>query len=431
MEYKELENVYKNGKLVLQKTIELNESTYRLYETTDNSLSELMNGEEDGLVVYVTEGASPEYLVFVLQGLTVTDMVPITEAELKSSKKEPSTAGIKSDIMKDVKRHLETATHKSDNTREKLLKDVEKMIDKHQKEMNTMKDDHESKMKDLEDHYEKLLKSHTDAIEGVRSTHQTGLADLRKAFDDLRQTHDKRIEQMRQDHDDHKKRVKSDHDEHVTKILDDHDGKFFKMKRDHGEKIRLMKQTHLDKVNGLTKGHEDKFAKHVKQHEENQEQMTLKHQDEIGKMEEGKIGVEAHVEILNLHTSPPLLGKVDTGATICSLHADKLEVKGDTVRFINKDLSSHVITVPKSSQSAVRSADGGISYRPVVLLNLRIKGKDIPQVEVNLNDREHMTHPFLIGHNALVKGKFVIDPNIVGEGEDAININILEESEED
>jgi hypothetical protein len=45
---------------------------------------------------------------------------------------------------------------------------------------------------------------------------------------------------------------------------------------------------------------------------------------------------------------------------------------------------------------------------------------------VNLNDREKMSHPFLIGQNALEKGKFIIDPNFMGEGQE-IDFDYLQE----
>lgn len=107
-----------------------------------------------------------------------------------------------------------------------------------------------------------------------------------------------------------------------------------------------------------------------------------------------------------------LKGKVDTGAAISSLHVDgKPEIVGDTVKFENHNASGNVISAPLSTQQSVKSADGGVEYRPVIILDVEVNGKPISKVEFNLNDRSGMDHEILIGQNILEKGGFLIDPN--------------------
>lgn len=122
------------------------------------------------------------------------------------------------------------------------------------------------------------------------------------------------------------------------------------------------------------------------------------------------IGDYVEVRITSINNSNPVKGKVDTGANISSLHADEWKIVGDSVEFTSNVLSPNVIRMPVTNQNAVKTADGGIEYRPVVVLNVVINGKALNGVEFNLNNRSHMDDPVLIGQNALQKGKFFIDP---------------------
>ena len=103
-------------------------------------------------------------------------------------------------------------------------------------------------------------------------------------------------------------------------------------------------------------------------------------------------------------------GRVDTGAEISSLHADNIKVSNGSVSFTNSDLSSHIITVPLTEKQAVKSADGGVEYRPVIELDIEINGKPIRGALFNLNDRNEMEYPCLVGQNILEKTNFLVDP---------------------
>lgn len=105
-------------------------------------------------------------------------------------------------------------------------------------------------------------------------------------------------------------------------------------------------------------------------------------------------------------------GKIDTGAEISSLHGENIEIRGDTVRFMNSHISKNVISIPIIQKQAVSSADGGVQYRPVIELDIELNGKPIKKVMFNINDRSHMDYPVLIGQNILEKTNFLIDPKI-------------------
>lgn len=113
-----------------------------------------------------------------------------------------------------------------------------------------------------------------------------------------------------------------------------------------------------------------------------------------------------------------LKGKVDTGADVCSMHAENIRVVGDVVKFISPELSQNELSLPVAQYHAVKSADGGTSNRPVVELDIEINGKPIRRIQFNLNDRSQMEYPVLIGQNALEKTNFLIDPNDDGHAKE-------------
>ena len=134
------------------------------------------------------------------------------------------------------------------------------------------------------------------------------------------------------------------------------------------------------------------------------EEITEQNQHVIGDVVLLKISLPSGVVSLK--------GKVDTGAEISSLHVDsKPQVIGETVRFRNHNASGNTITAPLCCQQAVKSADGGVEYRPVVELDIEVDGKPLSKAQFNLNDRSAMEHQVLIGQNILEKAGFIVDPS--------------------
>ncbi len=144
-----------------------------------------------------------------------------------------------------------------------------------------------------------------------------------------------------------------------------------------------------------------------------QEQMIIEVEgDKITIRADQLVGDLVRVQFPGLSSPKELSGKVDTGATVCSLHADNYQINGPSISFKCSPLSDNIITVPLKAKHAVKSPDGGTVYRPVIELDVKINGKTITNVEFNLNDRSHMDQPVLIGQNALQAGKFYVDPTI-------------------
>ena len=153
--------------------------------------------------------------------------------------------------------------------------------------------------------------------------------------------------------------------------------------------------------------------------------------------EDNDIGSSVEVRITSLPGSRPIKGKIGTGADISSLHADAFKVNRDagTVTFKCPALSQNELSMALVDQQAVKSADGGVEYRPVVELNIKINGKLLNDVKFNLNDRSEMEYPVLVGKNALLQGKFKIDPNLdeseVVINEDDIDWEMIQEAVKD
>lgn len=141
------------------------------------------------------------------------------------------------------------------------------------------------------------------------------------------------------------------------------------------------------------------------------------------------IGSTVEVKVTSLPGSGVIKGKVDTGATICSLHADnyKINREAGTITFMSPELSRNELTVPMVDQQSVKSADGGSEYRPVIELNIKVNGKIVNNVKFNLNDRSHMEFTMLVGKNALGDGKFLIDPRMDESNEEEFDLTALQE----
>jgi hypothetical protein len=123
------------------------------------------------------------------------------------------------------------------------------------------------------------------------------------------------------------------------------------------------------------------------------------------------VGDVVRVSFTGLNNPKELQGKIDTGATVSSLHADNYEIKGTSISFTCSQLSNNTITMPLKTQHAVKSPDGGTVYRPVIELDVKVNGKLIKGAMFNLNDRSHMDQAVLIGQNILQAGKFYVDPS--------------------
>ncbi len=125
------------------------------------------------------------------------------------------------------------------------------------------------------------------------------------------------------------------------------------------------------------------------------------------------------VEYISIEeTGLTYLARVDTGAAKVSLHAWDMAVQdpapvmednvGKTIHFKTANESGKVIEADAEIVDIVKvRSSHGAKMRYVVEMNLAYQGQSKP-VEVNLNNRDTMTYPLLLGRNWL-SGDYLVD----------------------
>ena len=123
------------------------------------------------------------------------------------------------------------------------------------------------------------------------------------------------------------------------------------------------------------------------------------------------VGTSVQIKFVSLNKT--LEGKIDTGATTSSLHAENIQINktNNSISFLCSELSDGVITMELDGAQEVVSADAGGDSRPMIKMDVEINGVPIKAASFNLNDRSEMDSPVLIGQNILKVGNFVIDVN--------------------
>jgi hypothetical protein len=127
--------------------------------------------------------------------------------------------------------------------------------------------------------------------------------------------------------------------------------------------------------------------------------------------------------VTELTSGISLDARVDTGAQICSLHYEALEIPaadddpekniGKLARFKIKGTNGETAWIESQlvDHAQIRTSTLTVA-RYFVRLPLRVEGVDGQHIEatvlVNLNNRATMRHPMLIGRN-LLRDRFVVD----------------------
>lgn len=135
------------------------------------------------------------------------------------------------------------------------------------------------------------------------------------------------------------------------------------------------------------------------------------------------IGSQIELILLGFNNNRPIIAKVDTGASYCSLHGTDISYssrpygEGELVSFTFEDQRYRMPVVNKQS---VQNSDGGITYRPVVQFSVSMNDKTYEEVLFNVNDRSDMTHMILLGQNLLKQSRVLVDPTLYMESANTI-----------
>lgn len=122
--------------------------------------------------------------------------------------------------------------------------------------------------------------------------------------------------------------------------------------------------------------------------------------------------------VTELNSGIDLEARVDTGATTCSLHCSSVEIQDESddpaanlnkaIRCLTRNNRGETAWIDATivGYSGVRTTSA-LDDRYFVELPIRVNELN-DTVRVSLNDRSHMTYPFLVGRNFL-RGNFVVD----------------------
>ena len=120
------------------------------------------------------------------------------------------------------------------------------------------------------------------------------------------------------------------------------------------------------------------------------------------------VGSLTKVIIKHFNNEEPIEARVDTGASISSIHGDNIEVDDTTIKFTfgKTRYKFHLARTSKIKQSSIDDAD----ERPVIRVDMVIDGITLRNIELSVTDREHMEYNILLGRKTLASGGFLVNP---------------------
>jgi len=154
----------------------------------------------------------------------------------------------------------------------------------------------------------------------------------------------------------------------------------------------------------------------IEEEEPKEEEETAPEKEEVEVVEvpphdvEGDkiVGSLTKVIIKHFNNEEPIEARVDTGASISSIHGDNIEVDDTTIKFTfgKTRYKFHLARTSKIKQSSIDDPD----ERPVICVDMVIDGITLRNVELSVTDREHMEYNILLGRKTLVSGGFLVNP---------------------
>ena len=121
------------------------------------------------------------------------------------------------------------------------------------------------------------------------------------------------------------------------------------------------------------------------------------------------IGTITNILIKYINDDKPIEARVDTGASHSSLNADDIEHMENTVKF---RFGSYIYKFPLFRMVKIKTSDNDTAEeRPVIRVDMVINGISVSNVELTLNDRNHMNFNVLLGRSTLAAAGVLIDPS--------------------
>lgn len=122
------------------------------------------------------------------------------------------------------------------------------------------------------------------------------------------------------------------------------------------------------------------------------------------------VGTITHVKIKHFNDDEPIEARVDTGATLSSIHGDNIEISDSTVKFKFKDTTYKFYLVKTTKIKQASSEES--NERPVISVDMTIDDIELRNVLLTVTDRSHMNYDILLGRQTLASGGFLVNPAI-------------------
>ena len=128
------------------------------------------------------------------------------------------------------------------------------------------------------------------------------------------------------------------------------------------------------------------------------------------KDEDSVVGTVTAVTIKHFNDGNPIEARVDTGAHVSSINGTDIEVDGASVKFRFNDTiyKFHLLRMAKIKQAD--NGEDGISERPVIRVDIDINGTMLRNVEMTVNERDHMKYAVLLGRQTLAQAGVLVNP---------------------
>jgi hypothetical protein len=106
--------------------------------------------------------------------------------------------------------------------------------------------------------------------------------------------------------------------------------------------------------------------------------------------------------------------RVDTGALVCSLHADDIVVEDGNISFKHAGVA-HKMKLHRMKEA--KNANGVVN-RPRCMMSYEWNGKTYHNIETSINDRSKMKFVLLVGRNLIKELKLPVHINDKDNGND-------------
>ena len=175
---------------------------------------------------------------------------------------------------------------------------------------------------------------------------------------------------------------------------------FYRAELDESNVVSSMVYFHSDGEKYITVAYEgDDVAVSIHNGDEDQDVEEIVEPEIDSSVEEGEVvdSVE-QVRLMGINNDKPLAARIDTGAALCSLHAENIQVlKGGLVKCT---MNGKNYKMRSDKTVTVRNSEAE-EERPVVTFDVEMDGVIHKGIEFCLDDRADMQYKILIGRNLL------------------------------